>query len=293
MVGNSRLPGVRKFSERIREFLKPHVRSVRVVIGLRDITRFREDLVVILGGDGSILNVAPKLGPKKVPVVGIQMGRFGFLSELTPTDCEENLLRIITGKARIEERMMLECTVRQGRKIVYRGTALNDAVMASQSVSRMVTIDMGADGDFVTTYHGDGVIVATPVGSTAHNLSAGGPIVEPGMNSYVVNPICSHALTTRPLVISAARNLEFRMNQSRYPIILTLDGQQIRRLDNRDVLGIRKSPHSIRLVKVTDRTYFETLRRKFNWAGTSLNNCGRQSGWQSRRPEEEPDGKQR
>jgi len=278
VVGNGRQSAIRKFSERISAFLKHRVGTVRVYLEPRDFSRLKADLVVILGGDGSILNIASRMGRNQIPVVGIQMGRFGFLSELTPADCEENLLRIVTGKAVIEERMMLACTVRGGSKVTFSGTALNDAVLVSHSISRMVTLDMSVDGDYVTTYHGDGVIVATPVGSTAHSLSAGGPIVEPGMDSFVISPICSHALTTRPLVVSAARSLEFRPVESRNPVILTLDGQRTHRLDARERLFVKKAPHSFRLVKVTGRSYFETLRQKFNWAGTSLNNCNARPG---------------
>ncbi len=254
-------------------FLEPLVRRVRVIFGPRDLRRLKADLVVVLGGDGSILNVASRLGRNPIPVVGVQLGRFGFLSELTPEDCEENLHKIVSGKATVEERMMLQCTVRQAGKISFQGTALNDAVLASQSVSRMVELEMRVDGEYGTTFHGDGMIVATPVGSTGHSLSAGGPIVEPGMNSYVINPICSHALTTRPLVISASRILDLRLVSSRSPISLTLDGQRIHRLDGSETIRVKKATHAFRLVKVTDRSYFETLRRKFNWAGTSLN-CG-------------------
>jgi len=246
---------------------------VRVIFDDRDLRRLKADLVVVLGGDGSILNVASRLGRNQIPVVGIQLGRFGFLSQLTPVDCEENLLKIVSGKAKVEERMMLHCTVRHAGKIAFQGTALNDAVLASQSVSKMVELEMRVDGEYGTTFHGDGVIVATPVGSTGHSLSAGGPIVEPGMNSYVINPICSHALTTRPLVISALRILELRLVNSRNPISLTLDGQRIHRLDGSETIRVKKASDPFRLVKVTDRSYFETLRRKFNWAGTSLD-CG-------------------
>lgn len=224
----------------------------------------------MLGGDGSILNVVARLGRNQIPVVGIQLGRFGFLSELTTVDCEKNLLKIISGKASVEERMMLRCTVRKGGKVSFQGTAINDAVLASQSVSKMVEIEMRVDGEYGTMFHGDGVIVATPVGSTGHSLSAGGPIVEPGMNSYVINPICSHALTSRPLVISASRRLELRLANSRSTISLTLDGQRIHRLDGSETIRIEKADHPFHLVKVTGRSYFETLRRKFNWAGTSL-----------------------
>jgi len=275
-VGNPRLRGVRKFSEQIVALLEPLVKSVRVIFGPRDLRRLKADLVVVLGGDGSILNVAARLGRNGIPVVGIQLGRFGFLSELTPKDCDEKLRQIVSGKATIEERMMLRCTVRQAGKVSFQGTALNDAVLASHSVSKMVELEMRVDGEYGTTFHGDGVIVATPVGSTGHSLSAGGPIVEPGMNSYVINPICSHALTNRPLVISASRILELRLVSSRSPISLTLDGQRIHRLDGSETIRVKKASNPFCLVKVTDRSYFETLRKKFNWAGTSLD-CGSDS----------------
>ena len=245
---------------------------MRVVLEPRDFSRLKADLVVILGGDGSILDIAARMGRNQMPVVGIQMGRFGFLSELTPPDCEKNLLDIVTGKATVEERMMILCTVHRGGDVAFKGTALNDAVLNSHRISRMVTLDLSVDGDYMTTFHGDGVIVATPVGSTAHSLSAGGPIVEPGMNSYVINPICSHALTTRPLVISASRRIELASENSHSPIVLTLDGQRNFNFRRGDRLRVRRNPKPFLLVRVPGRSYFETLRRKFNWAGTTLNN---------------------
>ncbi len=274
VAGNRTLSGVEKLSQEIKAFLAPHVDAVRIVLDMtRDFSRSRADLVVVLGGDGSILRLVSQLGRNPIPVVGIQMGRFGFLSELTRKDWKGNLRKVVSGRASVEQRMMLQCTVRNRRKVVFTGTALNDAVLTSRSISRMVLIDLFVDGAPVTTFHGDGVIVATPVGSTAHSLSTGGPIVEPGMNSYVISPICSHSLTIRPIVISALRRIEFRMRESRYPLVLTLDGQRTHKLKPDEKIFVRKAAHSLNLVKVTERSYFDTLRLKFNWGGTSLDNC--------------------
>jgi len=261
--------------------VKPLVKSVRLELDPeKSLSRVRADLMVILGGDGSILSVAARMGRNQIPSIGIHVGRFGFLSELTPEDCDENLKKIIKGKARIEERMMLSCRVRKGAETTFKGLALNDALVSSGSqagsASRMIMVELRIDKGYMTTFNGDGVVVATPVGSTAHSLSAGGPIMEPSLRAFAITPVCSHALTVRPLAVRADRNIELKPGASRNTLSLTLDGQRVHKLASKERVLIRAASVSFKLVRVEGRTYFDTLRQKFNWGGTTLLNTTRQ-----------------
>lgn len=247
------------------------VRAVRVELDPeKDLSRVRADCLVIIGGDGSILSAAGRMGRNQIPCVGIQIGRFGFLSELTREEWEEKLLGILHGKGRIAERMMLACRVREGRRTAWRGYALNDVVVASGSAARMVMIELDIDGEYVSTYHGDGVIVATPVGSTAHSLSAGGAIMEPKLRAFIITPVCSHALTIRPLVVSRRRKLRLRPRGSRNTLFLSVDGKRIHKLERDQEVVVEEAPVSLRLIRVPGRSYFATLRSKFHWGGTLL-----------------------
>jgi len=247
------------------------VDSVRVELDARkDLSRSKADCLVIIGGDGAILSAATRMGKRQKPAIGIHIGRFGFLSELTPDDCAENLEKIFRGECCIEERMMLSCRVMKEGRSVFKGLALNDAVLGSSSSSRMVMLELEIDNGYVTTFHGDGVIVSTPVGSTAYSLSAGGPILEPSARAFIITPACSHALTIRPLVVSEGHTLRLRPNRSRNALGLNLDGKRVHKLNVDEQVLIETAPVSFRLIRVGDRTFFETLRRKFRWGGTLL-----------------------
>ncbi|MFH1999085.1 MAG: NAD(+)/NADH kinase, partial [Planctomycetota bacterium] len=228
------------------------------------------DLMVILGGDGAILSAADRMKNNQIMSIGIQIGRFGFLSELTPLDCENKLKQVIEGEGVVKERMMLSCQVIKNKRVTFKGVALNDAVLSASASSRMITAEMEIDGGYVTTFHGDGVIISTPVGSTAHALSAGGPIMEPSLRAFIIAPICSHALTIRPLVVSEKRQIQLRPRGSRNSLTLTLDGQRVHKMDSQETVFIESAPVSFQLLRVVERSYFETLRHKFNWGGTIL-----------------------
>jgi len=226
--------------------------------------------MVILGGDGAILSAASRMGKNQIPSIGIQLGRFGFLSQLTPGDCEDSLEKLIQGEGTINKRMMLSCRVRSKRKTVFKGMALNDVVVTSGSVSRMIVVDLEIDGGHVTSFHGDGVIISTPVGSTAYSLSAGGPIMEPSLRAISITPICSHAMAIRPLVIPDKRVICLKPGGSRNNLSMTLDGQRVHNLKLDEKVIVETAQYSFRLIQLRARTYFDTLRQKFNWGGTLL-----------------------
>lgn len=221
------------------------------------------DLLVVLGGDGTLLAVARALGERAVPILGINLGTLGFLAEVSIDEMESALAGALAGTMRIERRLRVSVEqVRSGREVA-RWRALNDAVVTS-SVARLIEIDVRADGRPVSTYHADGLIVSTPTGSTAYSLSAGGPILLPSLDALVLTPICPHTLTQRPLVMPDTVVLEIAAKtgvQAR----LTVDGQEGVELADGDVVRVRRSEHGVLLVVPPQRSRFDVLRAKLRW----------------------------
>ena len=223
----------------------------------------RADLLVVLGGDGTLLAMARALGERVVPILGINLGTLGFLAEVSIDEMEAALAGALHGTMRVERRLRVSVEhVRSGREVA-RWRALNDAVVTSR-VARLIEIDVRADGHPVSTYHADGLIVSTPTGSTAYSLSAGGPIVLPSLDALVLTPICPHTLTQRPLVLPDTVVLEIAAKagaQAR----LTVDGQEGVELAGGDVVRVRRSEHGVWLVVPPQRSRFDVLRAKLRW----------------------------
>ncbi len=223
------------------------------------------DLAVVLGGDGTLLSVARAVGERDVPILGVNLGTLGFLTEVALDELYAAFERILGGEMRIEDRMRLAVrTLRDGQE-TGRWLALNDAVITSQSLARMVDVAVTADGREVTTYHADGLIVATPTGSTAYSLSAGGPIVDPALDALLLTPISPHTLTQRPLVLPGASEVQVAAHSRGGGIQLTVDGQEGVRIEEHDLVCVARSPHPLRLVASPFRTRFEILRTKLHW----------------------------
>ncbi|HKJ25814.1 MAG TPA: NAD(+)/NADH kinase [Myxococcota bacterium] len=225
----------------------------------------RVDLVVVLGGDGTLLSVARATGERPVPILGVNLGTLGFLTEVTLDELYAALERVLAGDARVESRMRLRVVAERAGEEVGRWLALNDAVITSQALARMVHLEAAAEGRAITTYHADGLIAATPTGSTAYSLSAGGPIVDPGVDAIVLSPISPHTLTQRPLVLPADREIEIHPQQPHESLQLTIDGQEGTRLADGDVVRIARSSHPAHLVVSPFRTRFDILRTKLHW----------------------------
>jgi NAD+ kinase len=223
------------------------------------------DLAIVAGGDGTLLSVARAAAPKRIPILGINFGSLGFLTELQPDESLQGLDAIIEGRYEIEHRQML--------RVRYTGTdhpereyaLLNDVVITKSALARMVTIRLKIDAEHVATYSSDGLIVATPTGSTAYNLSAGGPILHPRMSAFVIAPICPHTMTYRPLVVPAAVTIQITMDSVDEEVYLTLDGQIGFPFQTTDRLVIDNHPEPLRLVRVSGLGFFEILRRKLRW----------------------------
>lgn len=222
------------------------------------------DLVIVLGGDGTLLSVARAVSDRPVPILGVNLGTLGFLTEVTLDELFAALERVLAGEVRVEPRMRLDVrALREGGEL-GRFLALNDAVLTKADLARMIDLETRAGGSEVTTYHADGLIVATPTGSTAYSLSAGGPIVLPELEAFLLTPICPHTLTQRPLVLPHSSQIEICV-RSRNEVQLTVDGQEGIALREGDIVAVRRSDHPVRLIASPFRSRFEILREKFHW----------------------------
>ena len=225
------------------------------------------DLAITLGGDGAILRAGCMMGRRQIPLLGINLGRLGFLADLTQSEFEACFERIASREFNVVEHLMFECDIRHadGKSETHLG--LNEVVVASAASLTMLDVQLAIDGRDVTTYSGDGLIISTPIGSTAHSLSAGGPILRQDMQAFVVTPICPHTLTVRPLVDRA--DSEYTMTFPRLPegAMLVIDGQIRRALSPADTIVVRKADVSFRLAKVPGHSYYTTLYRKLGWGG--------------------------
>jgi len=226
------------------------------------------DLVVVLGGDGTLLSVTRgELGA--TPILGINMGTLGFLTEHPPESLFSILHSTLEGRAVVERRERLEVTVQTPGREPTRRLVLNDAVINKTALARMIVLSVHVDEDFVSRFRGDGLIVATPTGSTAYNLSAGGPIISPTLDLMLLTPICPHTLTNRPLGVSLDSVVEIRLESLSEEVYLTLDGQEGFPLTPRDLVRICRCEEPVRLVTDPNQSYFQVLHRKLKWGERS------------------------
>jgi len=225
------------------------------------------ELAVVFGGDGAVLQAARKLASCHVPILGINTGKLGFLTETTSAEAKEILAEVLDGPLSIAERMMLECELWRGGQRLTRSPALNDVVVSRTALSRLIAVDFFVNDELVTTYRADGLIVSTPVGSTAHSLSAGGPIVFPELDAFVISPICPHTLSNRPLVLPATMEMQLEAREFAEPPALTIDGQVCVTLSEGDRVAVRRARESVKLVRAGRKSFFDTLQSKLDWRG--------------------------
>ncbi len=239
-------------------------------LGLRDGIRADTlpagtDLVIVAGGDGTLLSAARLAGPLGIPILGVNFGGLGFMTELQPEELYTALDRLFRGDYEIEEREALRVRFRRGRKLLGEFALLNDAVVTKTALARMLVIELRIDTELVATYTSDGLIIATPTGSTAYNLSAGGPILDPRMSAFVIAPICPHTMSYRPLVVPGGVHIEVTLRSLTEEAYLTLDGQVGFPMKQLDTILVDRHPRSVRLVRVAHRGFFEVLQRKLHW----------------------------
>ena len=223
------------------------------------------DLVVVLGGDGTLLSVARRATSRDVPILGVNLGGLGFLTETTTEELFATLERILAGDYAIERRSLLTTTLIRDGQPVGTFQALNDAVINKGALARIMDLATWVDGKHLCTYKADGLIVATPTGSTAYSLAAGGPIVDATLGVVVLTPICPHTLTNRPVILPDQAEINVVIQTPDEDVTLTLDGQEGQPLKSGDTVSIQRSPVTVPLVISPNRTFFDVLRSKLRW----------------------------
>jgi NAD+ kinase len=230
------------------------------------------DWVVVLGGDGTLLGAARRVGRFGSPILGVNLGGLGFLTGIPFERLYPVIEMMINGRLEVESRVMLETKVLRKRKVVCRFEVLNDVVINKGTLARIIDLGVAIYEEFLTTFRADGLIISTPTGSTAYNLSAGGPILYPTMETFILTPICPFTLTNRPIIIPDTSVIQIKIkNESEEAVLLTFDGQVGFDLYYDDKVIIRKSEKKIKLVRPPDHSYFNILRTKLMWGGTTYN----------------------
>ncbi|HXW18088.1 MAG TPA: NAD(+)/NADH kinase [Candidatus Acidoferrales bacterium] len=225
----------------------------------------RSDLVIVLGGDGTLLAAARLLQNREVPILPVNLGSLGFMTSVTLEELYPLLEQTLAGTHRVSERMTLQAEVFRQGSATHVQRALNDAVVNQAALARLMEFNVHVGGSHVGRYRADGLIIATPTGSTAYSLAAGGPIVHPDIHAFVITPICPHMLTNRPLVVPDASRIEVAFTHEGEPVHITLDGQVGIQLERDDRIVITKSPNRVLLVQSPKKSYFEVLRSKLRW----------------------------
>ncbi len=237
------------------------------------------DLVVVLGGDGTLLSVARSL-EVEVPVLGVNLGRLGFLTEIQRTELYPALVDVLDGAWTSEPRALLAVDVCRRGDVVpsHRFRAFNDAVINKSALARIIELTLRVDDHVVANFRSDGLIISTPTGSTAYNLSAGGPILDPWLPVAVLTPICPHALSLRPIVVADSTRIEVTLESDRGDkVYVTLDGQEGTSLGQGDVVHVTRGPSSIHLVRVSGRSFYDNLRAKLRWGGLAFADAATES----------------
>lgn len=225
----------------------------------------RADALVVFGGDGTMLSVARLVKHHRCPILGVNLGSLGFMTEITVERLYLNLKALIEGSYTVEERCMLQAEVLRDSRVVETYHALNDVVINKAALARVISVDVYFDESFVANFVADGMIVSTPTGSTAYSLSAGGPIVFPSLESILITPICPHTLTNRPLIIPPHHRIRFVLRSGK-DVMVTVDGQVGIKFEEKDEVVCTRSPYRVQLIKPGGRDFFYVLREKLKWA---------------------------
>ncbi|MHB1421488.1 MAG: NAD(+)/NADH kinase [Bacillota bacterium] len=220
------------------------------------------ECLLVLGGDGTLLNAARKAAAVGTPILGINLGQLGFLTEIEVPDLYDDLEKLLRDEYHIEERMMLQATVLRNGQVACQFQALNDVVVTKGAFSRMVRLETYVNSEFIATYPADGLIIASPTGSTAYSLSAGGPIVSPDVELMLLTPICPHSLYARPMVIAHQHQIRVILRSEPADVMLTIDGQHGFKLEKDDEITITRAACSTRLIRLKGRSFYEVMREK-------------------------------
>jgi NAD+ kinase len=225
----------------------------------------RVDLLIVLGGDGTLLAAARALYRHEVPIFAVNLGDLGFLTVITRDEMYAALEGVLSGNYRSERRVQIEGELVRADEALSTFRALNDVVLNKGAIARIQDFEVYADGEFISNYKSDGLIISTPTGSTAYSLAAGGPVVSPTVEAFIVTPICAHTLTNRPLVLQDSANIEIVVKSQREAAYLTVDGQVGIATHSEDIIRVRKSDSFVELIQPPQRNYYEILRQKLKW----------------------------
>ncbi len=227
----------------------------------------RANLIISLGGDGTLCRATRDFAPHDIPLLGINLGGLGFLTEIPISKYKEGLARVLRGKCKTEKRLMLEASIFRDKKKIETSLALNDIVISERGSPRIINLKTFVSEEFVTTYSADGLVISTPTGSTAYSLSAGGPVVHPNLDVIVLSPICAHTLAVRPLIISQADEIKVIIEPPSDKVLLTVDGQIGFQLEKKDIIRVKKSSQEATLIRLKERFFFQRLQSKLGWTG--------------------------
>jgi NAD+ kinase len=270
-------PELGKVAREVTGWLRDHGYSVTVDAAAKefcaefalaekeDLATLRPDFVVVLGGDGTLLSSARSVAEAGIPILGVNLGSLGFLTEIKQENIAQALADVDAGRYEHSVRSMIHCQVQRKGSCAGGYHALNDIVMNQRAVARITEFEVRVNGTFVSNYMADGLIVSTPTGSTAYSLAAGGPILVPEVPAFIITPVASHALTNRPLVVRDTVLIEIRVTVTREQSYLTIDGQQGLPLEEGDIVQCRKSEFNVKLFRLPQHTFFQVLRNKLKW----------------------------
>ena len=223
--------------------------------------------IFVLGGDGTFLSAVRWIGNSNIPVLGIKFGEVGFLAEISEENLLSNVERILAGKYGLKPRMRLDVQVNREGQTIARETVLNDVVINKGALARLAHIDTYIDDIYLTTYSGDGLIIATPTGSTAYSLAAGGPVIHPEVPGIIMTPICPHTLTNRPLILPEDVSIKIKLEDGSSDMMLTFDGQVGLEINGRDEIRVKKARQPINMIRIHGLQYFDILKAKLRWSG--------------------------
>lgn len=270
VLGNANRMGVKEHAEQLLPFLSQHCEIVAFDLCQEmDLSSLTADLALVLGGDGAILRAARQMGYRQTPVLGVNLGKLGFLADLSPEELRQYFPEVAAGDYRVTHHLMFEATIETAQE-QRTLLGLNEVVIHTGPSFHMIDLELCVDDEAVTRFSGDGLIVSTPIGSTGHSLSAGGPILGQELSAFVITPICPHTLTDRPVVDSADKVYRIALVSSASDAILIVDGQERIPITVGHRIIVRRAPVAFGLVKVPGRSYYQTLRDKLRW-GTHPN----------------------
>ena len=281
LIAHTGKPGVgeliKSLTAEFARFSMPIVleKETAAVAGQRSATTIAQlggkaDLIVVVGGDGTILNVTGELGEASPPIFGINVGSLGFLTSVSSPAFREAVECIAKGKMIFSSRALLEVVLRDSKEKHKPMIALNDAVFSRGELSRLIRLRTRVNGEALTEFNADGLIIATPTGSTAYSLSAGGPILEPESGVFVITPICPHVLTNRSIIVSEKSVIEVEATEPDYPVYLTVDGREPLRIAKDATVQIRKAKKTLQLAAMPDVSFFSVVRQKLKWSGSNV-----------------------